>query len=258
MRDQEANINIIPEHIHERSTKETTMTKAVTKKANEQLTTAKEISLYEAYGNAVAPRQIVGDLLKFSKGDYLAGAQAEELPVGTQLVVIMPSLLAGWVKWQNSMPAEQAMGAVGEGFTPPRRAELGDQDQTQWESDDDGHRRDPWQMSNYLVMADPESKRLFTFATSSRGGLGAVGELCKIYGKTIKQRPEQIPLVKLEVGSYKHRDPQLGRIKFPVFEIVGWTDEAPYLALIAGAAADEPSNVPPTSATLTAAEATRF
>jgi hypothetical protein len=233
------------------------MNKAITTKAHEQMVTKTEISPFEIYGNAVAPRQIVGDLLKFSKGDFVAGTQSEDLPEGTQLVAIMPTLNAGWVKWQNSMPVEQIMGPVGEGFTPPRRTELGDNDESQWESDDQGRRRDPWQMSNYLVLADPESKQLYTFTTSSRGGLGAVGELCKVYGKTIRQRPGQIPLVKLEVGSYKHRDPQLGRIKFPVFEIVGWTDEAPYLALIAGAAANESGN-PPTSATLTAAEATRF
>jgi len=221
---------------------------AITKEANEQITTAKEISPYEVYGNAAAPRQIVGDLLKFSKGDYIAGAQSDEVPVGTQLVAIMPSLLAGWIKWQAAMPVEQNMGPVGEGFTPPRRAELGDQDQAQWESDDEGQRRDPWQMSNYLVMADPESKRLYTFATSSRGGLGAVGELCKVYGKTIRQRPGQIPLVKLDVGSYKHRDPQKGRIKFPVFQIVGWADEAAYLALIAGDAVNEPGNAPASAA----------
>ena len=54
-------------------------------------------------------------------------------------------------------------------------------------------------ITNYLQMKaqdweatewDVGDESLFTFTTSSRGGLSAIGELCKIYGKHMRQRPE--------------------------------------------------------------------
>src|ERR1700730_16305314 len=77
-------------------------------------------------------------------------------------------------------------------------------------------------------MADPKTHELFTFATSSKGGLGAVVELSKAYGKMMRQRPDHIPIVKLGFGSYKPRDLTRSRVKFPIFEVTGWTDKQPY------------------------------
>src|ERR1700730_19420433 len=101
-------------------------------------------------------------------------------------------------------------------------------------------------------MADPKTHELFTFATSSKGGLGAVVELSKAYGKMMRQRPDHIPIVKLGFGSYKPRDLTRIRVKFPIFEVTGWTDKQPYLNLLepSGASeADSPAALagPPTS-----------
>ena len=41
--------------------------------------------VFAAYANAVAPRNVIGTLLKFSKGDYLAGE--EGAPVDRKSVV---------------------------------------------------------------------------------------------------------------------------------------------------------------------------
>jgi len=196
---------------------------------------------FEAYGNAVAPRMIVGRVLKFSQGfNFQAGQDGPEVAVGTVLVAIMPTLAAGWVKWENGLPTEQIIGLVADGFTPHKRKDLGDTDESAWAEDERGQRRDPWQLSNYLVMADPNSRELFTFATSSKGGLGAVGQLCKLYGKMMRQQPDKIPLVKLGFGSYKPRDPARSRVKYPTFEVVGWTDKQPYLGLLEPSGATEP------------------
>jgi hypothetical protein len=179
-----------------------------------------------AYGNAATARSIVGKLLKFSKGDYLAGMEDEEVKLGTQFVAHMPSLCVGWIRWEdNKPPAEQRMGLVAENYQPCKRKELGDLDEDQWERDDDGHPRDPWQFSNYLILIARDGGDLYTFTTSSRGGLSAVGELCKAYGKQMRQRPNQHPIVELDVGSYQHSNRSYGRIKFPIFKIVGWTDK---------------------------------
>jgi hypothetical protein len=188
-----------------------------------------------AYGNAAAARTIVGDLLKFSKGDFTAGTHDDEIPLGTRLVAIMPSLTIGWIKWLGNRPVEQRMGAVAENFQPATRRELGDEDQGEWETPD-GEPRDPWQFSNYLILvSQDEPARTFTFTTSSRGGLGAIGELSKTYGKALRQHPGQCPVIELDVGSYLHSNRAYGRIKFPIFKVVDWVAEAPFTKLLTGA-----------------------
>ena len=98
------------------------------------------------------------------------------------------------------MPTEQRMGLVVEGFQPERRSDLGDHDKDRWEVDNEGTPRDPWQFTNYLILQDGEGGEVYTFATASKGGLGAVGEVCKDYGKAMRQRPEQYPVIEIDVG----------------------------------------------------------
>jgi hypothetical protein len=179
------------------------------------------------YGNAATARSIVGTLLKFSKGDFVAGKDGRVIPIGTEMVPNMDSLEVGWVRWENDTPTEHRMGRVVDAFVPPKRSELGDNDQELWERDDDGP-SDPWEFTNYLVMLAKNDSEAFTFVTSSRGGLNAIGELCKTYGKQMRQRPDQYPVIVLEVGSYMHREKSYGRIKFPIFKTIGWTDKEPY------------------------------
>jgi hypothetical protein len=161
---------------------------------------------FESYGNAMSGNRIVGELLKFVKGDYFAGQQA------------------------------QIMGLLAQGYKPKRRSELDDNDQAQWETDDEtGEPQDPWQFTNYLILADPNTKELlYTFAASSRGALGAVGELCKERGKHMREKPDEDPVIKLGVGSYLHRNKAYGRIKFPILEVVGWVNKTPFVQALEG------------------------
>jgi hypothetical protein len=175
------------------------------------------------YGAAVGVNDITGDLLTFTKGDYLAGRDKRVVAIGTQLVANMDSLEIGFIKWQNNRPADRRMGRCADGYKPAKRAELGDNDKTLWETDDDGNPRDPWQFTNRLILADPEDGQLYTFATSSTGGLSAIGTLCSTYGQDMRQHPDEWPIVELGVGSYAHNNKSYGRIKFPIFEPVGWT-----------------------------------
>ena len=66
------------------------------------------------------PANIVGKLLKFSKGDFVAGIQDEEVPVGTQLIAVMSELVVGWCRWEANRPVEQVMGRIIDGYTPPQ------------------------------------------------------------------------------------------------------------------------------------------
>jgi hypothetical protein len=176
------------------------------------------------YGRAATSRSIVGRLLKFNKfGEYKAGQEEEEIKRGTKLAAAMDTLQAGFVLWQDNRPVDAAMGRVVDGFIPPKRETLGHLDKSQWESFDDGRPRDPWQFTNEIVFVDPETGELFTFSTSSRGGLDAIGQLCLKHGEHIRQKPDEVPIIALEVGSYQHSNRAYGEIRFPIFKIVGHT-----------------------------------
>jgi hypothetical protein len=63
--------------------------------------TTPQLTALERYGRSGG--DLFGDLLKFSgkTGTWTAGAQGIEVPIGTQLVAIVPEMLAGYVKWSN-------------------------------------------------------------------------------------------------------------------------------------------------------------
>ena len=199
------------------------------KKAESKEVTTQEDNrnYFTDYGSqAGGQSNIVGKLLKFSKGDYMAGADNDEVEEDTLVVVNMDSILVGWQRWQDNKPAEQLMGAISEGFQPARRADLGYDDEDKWEVDDQGKARDPWQFSNVALMRAIDAKgkggELYTFATSSKGGIGAVGRLCVEYGKVMREKPDVWPAITLGVGSYVHPNKAYGRIKFPVFDVISW------------------------------------
>jgi len=196
---------------------------------------------FEAYGNAVSQKSIVGDILKFTKfGEYVAGQDEKEMPKGQRLIANMDELLTGWVRWEDNKPTDQIMGRVADGFMPQRRNELGDTDESLWEKDDDGRPRDPWQKTNYLVLKAEGEEQLYTFATSSKSGLNAIGELCKVFGRQMRQRPDDFPIVALNAGSYIH--PKYKKIFVPNLDVVDWIAKADFGSMDGGSA-NEPEEV---------------
>ena len=185
---------------------------------------------FTAYGEAATHRNIVGELLKFSKGDWMAGQDNADVPIGTQFVANMDELLIGWIRWADNKPTDHIMGKVAEGYQPPRRNELGDMVESEWEVGDDGRARDPWQLSNYLLLKDFQEGDLYTFTTGSKGGRDAIGDLCKEYGKVMAQHADEYPVVAIGSDSYPHPNKSFGRIKIPTFEIVGWIGKATFEA----------------------------
>lgn len=192
---------------------------------------------FEAYGEQASQKSIVGTLLKFDKGDYLAGKDATLVDIGTQLIANMDQLLVGWIRWHGGKPTDQIMGATAKGYQAPKRNTLGDEDDSKWEIDEKTRiPKDPWSFSNYLVLKEPgENGELFTFTTSSRGGLSAIGDLCKDYGKAMRAKPNDYPVIQLRSDSYVHT--QYGRIKTPVLTIVGWAPKSEFD--VAGDSGDE-------------------
>jgi len=183
--------------------------------------------VFAAYADAVAPRNIIGTLLKFSKGDYLAGEEGAPIAIGTQFTANVGELLVGWIRWADSKPVEHRMFRVADGNIVPKRAELGESDESLWELDNHGERRDPWQFTNYLPLAS-EAGELFTFTTASRGGITAIGDLCRRYSQHHRRHPDVLPVIALDVDSYQHKNREYGRIKFPKFAPMGWTSKSKF------------------------------
>jgi hypothetical protein len=197
-------------------------------------------NFFEKYGAAASPRRIVGDLLLFNKfGEWVYGRDKTKLPMGTALAACMHTLEVGWVFWEAGHPVDYEMGFLANGFVPKKRNELGDTDQTKWELDD-GEPKDPWQFSNSLVLVDVKTEALYTFSTSTKGGLGAIGELSENYGKHIRQKPDEMPIIELGVSSYVHSNRKYGEIRIPILKRVDWIaiDKLP---LIEGAPSIEPA-----------------
>jgi hypothetical protein len=200
-----------------------------------QLVVPEEKNVFEKYADAVGRNRIVGELLKFSKGEWLSGRDGDEVAEGTRLVAGCDGLEVGWVKWLDFKPVEQRMGRVAEGFMPARRSELDDPDPEDWPLDEaTGLPRDPWQLSNSVVLMDPETQQLFTFPSASKGGIGALGKLAGAYGKHIRQKPNELPLVELSSDSYKHSNKAFGKIYTPLFVICGWVDRLEFDEMLAG------------------------
>jgi hypothetical protein len=123
---------------------------------------------------------------------------------------------------------------VADGVNPERREQLGDDDPTKWEVDVNGQQKDPWQFSNYLPLMAADGT-LYTFTTSSRGGLGAIGDLARLYARHRRKHGDVFPLIALGVDSYQHANKAYGRIKYPVFTPMGWEDKAKFNEALAAA-----------------------
>jgi hypothetical protein len=161
----------------------------------------------------------VGKILKFQKGKYFVGD--DEIGVNSELIAHATQLARGWVKFKNGELVDRRLGKVIDGFVAPQREELDDNDQSVWEKNDRGERRDPWVSQSYLPLENPETGELIVFVTGSAGGRGAIGALVNIASRNLHKGQ---PIIQLGVRSYKHK--QFGRIENPDFPIVGWTGAA--------------------------------
>lgn len=183
---------------------------------------------YEAFGESVS-QKFVGNLLRFTKfGSFKAGQNEEEVPLGTQLMLDMGSLKTGWVKWLDNKPADTRMGYVKDFFQSPTREELGDDDQSQWETFEDNRAKDPWQETTQIVCFDPSTGEIYTLVASSKSGRSALGEVVTAFGRHVRQRPNDLPIVELGMRKYDHRI--YGEQRVPTYKIVAWSEPSPDFA----------------------------
>lgn len=187
------------------------------------------LSVYKVYARAVALRKLDGKRVHFDKGVWPYG-ENERLENGTHVIPFVPQMQIGWQSWRNGEPGESDLGLLSEGFRPRQRRELGDLDKSLWERNPDGTEKDPWVFTNLLPLIKAQTNEIFTYTTSSKGGLAAIGALCDDFDAA---PPGTLPLVALEASSYMHRNRSFGRIWIPVFTPLKFVEAAPYDAILA-------------------------
>ena len=97
--------------------------------------------------------------------------------------------------------------------------ELGDEVPAVWEVDAIGDAQHPWAFVNSFVLARPDDNTVFTFSTSSHGGINAIGELSQdVFSREF--RAQISPSGKCWTsGSYSHSDPRVGKVKVPEYSM---------------------------------------
>lgn len=176
---------------------------------------------FAAYGQEAAQG---GAFLKFSKGEWLLGQDEKEVDLGRKLVASMEDMSIGWIRWDDGKPAERRLGLLSQGFKPEPRDALGYTDQSLWDTDENDKPKDPWNFTNEIPMADPETGEQMTFSASSKGGIGCIGNLCKAYGRERAARAGLVPVLELGRDSYMH--PIYKKTYVPVLTIVSWMENS--------------------------------
>jgi hypothetical protein len=183
------------------------------------LTNGGSVSAYlAAHGVGMA-----GTFFKFAKdGKFRKSTDDEEIQEGTEFVCIYDQVQAGWIRFNGKGEAPtRKQGAVFSGFVPPPRSELGDEDQSEWETDLSGKPADPWQFQLLIPMQNVETGELFVFQTTSLTGRRAGDNLIGLCGRMEKNEPDYYPVIKLRISGFNHRDERVGWVKTPAFERVG-------------------------------------
>lgn len=156
-------------------------------------------------------------LVKFNKGIWSIGDNQED--GGRRFIAHADQLAHGWIKFLGGKVAEQRIGLVTDtAFVLPERDELGDTDESRWETDPSGKPRDPWVFQQYMPLEDADSGELFSFVTGSQGGKSGISKLVNLYVRNVHRG---LPIVRLGKDSYKHK--QFGRVETPEFQVAAWT-----------------------------------
>jgi hypothetical protein len=168
-----------------------------------------------------------GTFFKLSKeGKFIKTSDDEEVPAGT-FVVIYDQIQAGWIKFMGKgNPPERKQGPIFDGFVPPNRDMLGEDDEDDWELGLNGQPTDPWQFQVLIPMQHVESGELFVFNTSSKTGRRACDNLIRLCGRMQQTDPDHYPIIKLRVGGFQHRDDRVGWVNAPAFDPVGKASKA--------------------------------
>jgi hypothetical protein len=175
-----------------------------------------------------------GTYLKFNgnSGEYTFGAEQEELPHGTELVVDMNSFRRGWICWKDEEVIDEVMTRVIDG-PPPEKSALADHG-PYVESDD---KKEGWAEQAAISFKSRDGQD-FIFKPTSRSALRALGLLLKDYGKDYKNHPGELPIITLSAGSFIPKNKKWGKKYNPILKITSWVNEEELLSSLGDDADD--------------------
>jgi len=160
-------------------------------------------------------RLITGSIVVFQKGEFLEGSFKTAMPPGGLYLVL--SAKQSWVKRESRLPIKHVTYSRMNG---PVRDDLGDNDESAWETGPDGKPRDPWALTWYVTIVDAKTGEHLTFTTSTAYGSLAVDELVGQIIAMNRARPRAVPVIRLEACLRPNR--QWGKVSAPKLTIVGW------------------------------------
>ena len=138
-----------------------------------------------------------GTFLKFAKGDWLLGEEGKKVPAEATFVANMEEYYRGWVRWWDGKPTDHLIGRVVDRHIVPARETLGDLEESNWETESNGLRRDPWSRTCYLALRNVSDDEIVCFTSSSDGGRKAVAKLADRYDKLRHRFKAKMPVVNL-------------------------------------------------------------
>jgi hypothetical protein len=119
-------------------------------------------------------------LCKFTKQGEYSISDIDDIPDGTRCIAHADQISLGWQRWADGKVVERRIGLVVDKFVPPLRDALGDTDEQQWELQDDGTRRDPWQFQMTVPITRLDAGgEAYNFTTGSKGGLACLSRLTR-------------------------------------------------------------------------------
>ena len=183
----------------------------------------------QKYIDEVAPASFPGKLIKFSReGAFVVTENGEELDTARDFVALVDETLIGWIKFheEEGTAPDRVQGLLYDGFVMPPRESLGDLDPAKWPIGLSGAAEDPWQHQAVLVLQDRETLDLYSFATSSKTGRRAVGNLLRHYDRLSRSHPDHYPVIRLKASGFNHRDQRIGWVHTPAFAVVGRAPKA--------------------------------
>jgi hypothetical protein len=180
----------------------------------------------QRYIDDISPSTIAGRLIKFDgkAGEFTTVDDGEPVKEDAEFIALADETLIGWIKFKGEgEPPERVAGLLYDGFVMPGRETLGDNSPGDWPAGLDNKPQDPWQHQILLPLQHAENRELFTFGTTSITGRRAIGNLLRSFDRLRKTSPDEVPVIKLKVGGFAHRDERIGWVNTPVFVIVGRT-----------------------------------
>lgn len=142
-------------------------------------------------------------LLRFRKGKYFIGD--DEVPLGREYIAYALDWTRGWVKWQQGVIVADRLGRVADGFVPPEREELGDNEGGKWEGGND-----PWVLQNILPLEDAATGEFLLFVSSSFGGKLAIEKLCNRVARSQSRPRSRIAAHKARRRRIQHQELRRG------------------------------------------------